>query len=69
MPREEMPMSQDLRIQHAHSALSEPEAAVREIAGQLDTAADAVLFFCSPAYDLVRLGRALRESSPGHLAG
>jgi len=59
-----------LVVTKAHSSLRDEAAAVAELVVQLNAAdASAVLFFCSPHYDLVKLGRALAQAFPAPLAG
>jgi len=53
-------ISSELEVRHGGSASTDPEAAARELfesVGGHDR--ELVLFFCSPAYDLDRLGRAI----------
>jgi hypothetical protein len=59
-----------LVVKQAHSRLVDEAAAVAELATQLQAAnASLVLFFCSPRYDLAKLGQALAESFAVPLAG
>jgi hypothetical protein len=59
-----------LLAQQAASMAADEVDAVREIAAALPhTASSAVLFFCSPSYDLDRLGRALKDGFACVVAG
>jgi len=62
--------SSRLIVKQAHSNLADEVAAVAELAAQLDASrASVVLFFCSPHYDLPKLGRALADAFAAPLAG
>ena len=57
-----------LVVKQAHSRLVDEAAAVAELSTQLQaSSASLVLFFCSPRYDLAKLGRASAESFAGPL--
>ena len=59
-----------LIARQAQTDLSDEAEAVRELGEQLGTTeAQVVLVFCSPKYDLNRLGRLLAESFSGPIAG
>lgn len=59
-----------LIVKQAHSANGDETAAVLELSKQLDAAqASIVLFFCSPHYDLTKLGRAFAEAFSAPVAG
>src|SRR3954464_10967315 len=59
-----------LIVTQAHSSLADETAAVAELAARLGASdASLVLFFCSPRYDLVKLGRALETAFGAPLAG
>jgi hypothetical protein len=54
-----------LRTRHGASLSPDPACAVQEIRQAIDQPGlAAVILFCSPAYDLERLGRELREAFP-----
>lgn len=62
----ETAMTDRLRVRRARSELSDERAAVLELSAKLQPDdASVVLCFCSPAYDLPRLGRALADTFPG----
>lgn len=59
-----------LDVRRAHSACADPDDAVNELARSLDVdGASVVLFFCSPTYDLERLGRSLTAAIAAPLVG
>jgi len=59
-----------LDVRRAHSALADPGQAASELAKSLDVSgASVVLFFCSPKYDLERLGHSLTTAISAPLAG
>lgn len=63
-------VSPRLIANQAHSTLSDEVEAVSELAARLDASrASIVLFFCSPRYDLPKLGRALAQAFTTPLAG
>ena len=62
--------SPSLIVKQAHSKLTDEFAAVAELADRLDTQhASIVLFFCSPDYDLTKLGSALSAAFTVPIAG
>ncbi|MDF3071229.1 MAG: hypothetical protein K0R38_6830 [Polyangiaceae bacterium] len=63
-------MTDRLLVRRARSVLSDEHAAVLELNAQLQADnASVVVFYCSEAYDLPRLGRALAETFPGPVMG
>jgi hypothetical protein len=63
-------MADGLRVGRARSVLSDEGAAVLELNAKLQPDnASIVLFFCSPAYDLQRLGRALAQTFRAPVVG
>ena len=59
-----------LIAKQAHSTLRDEVAAVAELARRLDAShASVVLFFCSPRYDLAKLGRALAAAFVAPVVG
>jgi len=59
-----------LIAKQAHSNLADEFAAVAELAATLEASrASIVLFFCSPHYDLPKLGRALADAFAAPVAG
>ncbi len=58
-----------MRFQQAYSSATSPRIAVHEIAVQMDSAPDAVLFFCSSDYPLSELAKALSKAFKCPVAG
>ena len=59
-----------LVVRNAHTTLADEAAAVADLAAQLQAGnASAVLCFCSPHYDLAKLGRALSAAFASPVAG
>ncbi|HEX6834163.1 MAG TPA: FIST N-terminal domain-containing protein [Rudaea sp.] len=58
-----------MQTRQAYSLDPDPRSAIRDIAAQLGESPDAVLLFCSPAYDLGILGPAIAETFACPVAG
>jgi hypothetical protein len=63
-------MTTRIQVRRARSILADERAAVAELQAELQAdGASVVLFYCSPTYDLERLGRAIAEAFSGAVLG